>query len=177
MKTTYTTAARVLALIFFLLSSIAFAGPGHDHGNTATPITGNALPRFAAVSEQLELVGIINGNQVTPYLDRFADNTPVNDAQIDMEIAGTKYKAKKVAAGEYEISLNDAIKPGVLAITATISAGELNDLLTTELDAHEDEGKLKSQFSWKSMAVWSAGTLIVVMGLIAFLRRRQIQRG
>jgi hypothetical protein len=25
--------------------------------------------------------------------------------------------------------------------------------------------------------VWSAGTLIVVMGLIAFLRRRQIQRG
>jgi len=27
------------------------------------------------------------------------------------------------------------------------------------------------------MAVWSAGTLIVVMGLIAFLRRRQIQRG
>ena len=34
---------------------------------------GTALPRFAAVSETFELVGVLDGKQVTLYLDRFAD--------------------------------------------------------------------------------------------------------
>ena len=35
------------------------AGDGHDHGDTAPAATGTALPRFAAVSETFELVGVL----------------------------------------------------------------------------------------------------------------------
>jgi hypothetical protein len=101
-----------LALIFTLLSPLAIAGPGHDHGETAPQATGSALPRFAAASEDLELVGIVNGKLVTLYLDRFKDNSPVNDAEIEIDMAGSKYKAEKHADGEYEVTLKDTLKPG-----------------------------------------------------------------
>ena len=71
MKFIQSTGAIFLALIFTLLSQLAIAGPGHDHGDTAPQASGSALPRFTATSEDLELVGILNGKLVTLYLNRF----------------------------------------------------------------------------------------------------------
>ena len=176
MKLIHSTAAALLALIFTLLSPLAIAGPGHDHGETAPQATGSALPRFAAASEDLELVGIVNGKLVTLYLDRFKDNSPVNDAEIEIDMAGSKYKAEKHADGEYEITLKDTLKPGVIAITATIQAGELNDLLTGELDLHEDEDEPVSGSSWKGIALWIGGGLLALMALAVIVRFRQQAR-
>ena len=47
------------------------------------------------MSETFELVGVLSGKQITLYLDRFADNSPVRDAQIELEIGGAKFKAEK----------------------------------------------------------------------------------
>ncbi len=138
MKLIHSTVATFMALIFILLSPMAIAGAGHDHGEAAPQTQGAALPRFVAVSEDLEMVGIVNGKQLTIYLDRFKDNSPVNDAQIEIDIADNSYKAEKHGVGEYEVILKDTLKPGVIAITATIQAGELNDLLAAELDLHAD---------------------------------------
>ncbi|NCV59747.1 MAG: hypothetical protein EBW47_13355, partial [Betaproteobacteria bacterium] len=60
MKLIHSTAATLLALLLTLFIPLAIAGPGHDHGDTAPQATGSALPRFTAVSEDLELVGIVN---------------------------------------------------------------------------------------------------------------------
>lgn len=79
----------------------AWAGEGHDHGETAPAAVGQALPRFSAVSETFELVGVLSGKQITLYLDRFSDNSPVRDAQIEFEIGNAKFKADK--QGEDEI--------------------------------------------------------------------------
>jgi hypothetical protein len=91
----------------------ALAGEGHDHGDATPVATGKALPRFAAVSETFELVGVLDGKQVTLYLDRFADNTPVRGAKIDLEIAGAKFSAQSHGDDAYEIVLKEAPKPGV----------------------------------------------------------------
>jgi hypothetical protein len=115
----------------------AIAGDGHDHGDAAPAATGTALPRFAAVSETFELVGVLDGKQVTLYLDRFVDNTPVRGAQIELEIDGTKFKAEAHGDDAYEVVLKEAPKPGVLPITATVTAGAEVDLLAGELDLHE----------------------------------------
>ena len=79
------------------MRSPAWAGEGHDHGDAAPAAVGQALPRFSAVSETFELVGVLNGKQITLYLDRFADNSPVRGAQIELEIGGAKFKAEKQA--------------------------------------------------------------------------------
>ena len=94
MKSSHSLAALCLASVLLGNALPVIAGDGHDHGDTAPAATGTALPRFAAVSETFELVGVLDGKQVTLYLDRFVDNTPVRGAQIELEIDGTKFKAE-----------------------------------------------------------------------------------
>jgi hypothetical protein len=176
MKFIQSTRAIFLALIFALLSPLAIAGPGHDHGDATPQATGSALPRFSATSDDLELVGILNGKLVTLYLDRFKDNSPVNDAQIEMDIAGNKYKAQKHGEGEYEVTLKDTLKSGVIAITATIQAGELTDLLATELDLHTDESAPRFRSTWKTIAMWVGVGLLALLTLGVMVRFRQKTR-
>lgn len=176
MKLIYSTAATLLALVLSLLGSLAMAGPGHDHGEAAPPAQSTALPRFVAVSEDLEMVGIVHGKQLTLYLDRFNDNSPVNDAQIDIEIAGNSYKAAKHGEGEYEVTLKDTLRPGVTAITATIQAGELNDLLAAELDVQLVEEEHSHRASWKGIALWTGAGLFALLALGAVVRFRQQAR-
>jgi hypothetical protein len=176
MKFIQSTGAIFLALILTLLSPLAVAGPGHDHGDTAPQATGSALPRFAATSEDLELVGIVTGKLITLYLDRFKDNSPVNDAQIEIDIAGSKYKAQKHGEGEYEVTLKDTLKTGVMAITATIQAGDLTDLLATELDFHADESVPGLRSAWKAVAMWIGAGLLALLTLGVIVRNRQKTR-
>ncbi|NDG18381.1 MAG: hypothetical protein EB117_08925 [Betaproteobacteria bacterium] len=176
MKLIHSTAATLLALLLTLFIPLAIAGPGHDHGDTAPQATSSALPRFTAVSEDLELVGIVNGKLITLYLDRFKDNSPVNDAQIEIDIAGSKYQAQKHADGEYEVTLKEPLKPGVMAITATIKAGELIDLLATELDLHADADAPGIRDAWKAIAMWIGAGLLAMIALGAIVRFRHQAR-
>jgi hypothetical protein len=164
--------AALLAAVI-LAASPAWAGEGHDHGDAAPAAVGKALPRFSAVSETFELVGILSGKQITLYLDRFADNSPVRGAQIELEIGGAKFMAEKQGEDEYEVVLPEAPKEGVLPITATVTAGNEVDLLAGELDIHEEahtEGAVAS-FAWKAYAGWVAGG-VAVLALLLWGGRR-----
>lgn len=168
--TSFLTALITIAAL--LLPPLVHGGDGHDHGDAAPAASGPALPRFAAVSETFELVGVLNGKQITMYLDRAADNAPVTDAQIELEIAGTKYKVEK-HEDVYEVALAATPKPGVLPITATVTAGNEVDLLAGELDLHEDapaDGAAHVH-SWMEYAGWAAAALAGLAVLILIGRR------
>ena len=160
-----------------LVAVPARAGDGHDHGGAAPAAIGQALPRFSAVSETFELVGVLSGKQITLYLDRFADNSPVRGAQIELEIGGAKFKAQpsqgRQGEDEYEVVLPEAPKPGVLPVTATVTAGSEVDLLASELDIHEaahaDEGA--HAHAWTEYAGWGASGL-AALALLAWGGRR-----
>jgi hypothetical protein len=158
-----------------LATAPAWAGEGHDHGDAAPAAVGQALPRFSAVSETFELVGVLSGKQITLYLDRFADNSPVRGAQIELEIGGAKFKAEKQGEDEYEVVLPEAPKEGVLPITATVTAGNEVDLLAGELDihieAHADEAAHTN--AWTEYAGWGAGSL-AALALLAWAGRRVV---
>jgi hypothetical protein len=149
------------------------AGEGHDHGDATPTAAGDALPRFTAVSETFELVGVLNGKQITLYLDRYADNSPVRDAQIELEIGGAKFKAEKHGDDEYEVMLAEAPKPGVLPVTVTVTAGSEADLLAGELDIHDEAhtDAAAHTSSWQEAAGWAAGG-IAALGLLVWGGRR-----
>ncbi len=151
----------------------AWSSEGHDHGDVAPAAAGQAPPRFTAESELFELVGVLNGKQITLYLDRFADNSPVRDAQIELEIGGTKFKAEKHGEDDYEVVLPNAPKEGVLAITATVTAGNELDLLAGELDIHEEAhtDEAGPPPSWTAYGGWAAGG-VAVLGLLVWGGRR-----
>jgi hypothetical protein len=166
MKLPHSLAALLVAAI--LLALPAWAGPGHDHGDTAPAAVGQALPRFTAESELFELVGVLRGKQITLYLDRFADNGPVRDAQIELEIGGVKFKAEKQGEDEYEVVLPEAPKPGVLPVTATVTAGNDADLLAGELDIHEEAhaDEVAHTHSWAEYSGWAAAGLAALALLV-----------
>jgi hypothetical protein len=158
-----------------LAASPAWAGPGHDHGDAAPATVGQALPRFSAVSETFELVGVLSGKQITLYLDRFVDNSPVRGAQIELEIGGTKLKAVKQGDDAYEVVLAEAPQPGVLPITATVTAGNEADLLAGELDIHEEAyaAEAAHTHSWTEYAGWAVAG-IAALALLGWGVRRVI---
>lgn len=131
-------ALLIAATFCALIASTAWAGDGHDHGDAAPAAGRPAQPRFFAVSETFELVGVLSGKQITLYLDRFADNSPVRDARIELEIGGAKFKAAKQGDGDYTVVLPAAPEPGVLPVSATVTVGNEADLLAGELDLHEE---------------------------------------
>jgi len=155
-----------------LLPGPAHAGPGHDHdhGDSAPAATGPALPRFAAVSELFELVGVLDGRQLTLYLDRTADNAPVTGAQIELEIAGAKFQAA-VNGDVYGLELAAVPAPGVLPVTATVTAGQDIDLLAGELEVLETAhlGETAHAHGWQEQAGWAAGALAALAALAALL--------
>lgn len=162
-------------VVAFLVAQPAWAGEGHDHGDAAPAAAGQALPRFTAESELFELVGVLSGNQITLYLDRYADNSPVRDAQIELEIGGAKFKAAKQGEDAYEVVLAEAPKPGVLPVTATVTAGNDTDLLAGELDIHEvaHADEAAHTHSWTEYTGWAAAG-IAALALLVWGGRRAL---
>lgn len=167
------TLPAALLVAALLVAPPSLAGEGHDHGDAAPATVGKALPRFTAESDVFELVGVLDGKRIALYLDRFADNSPVRNAQIELEIGGTTFKADRHGDDEYEVVLPEAPKAGVLPITAMVTAGNQADLLAGELDIHDDvhnEGAAPAP-PWTRYAGWTAAGL-VALALLAWGIRR-----
>lgn len=137
-SSTFSTLGRalLLGLSLGLIPPTALAGPGHDHGETPAAATGTALPRFAATSDLFELVGVLDGTKIALYLDHAGDNSPVKDARLELDIAGTNVPVTRVAEGEFQATLAAPLAEGVSPVTATVAAGNETDLLAGKIDLH-----------------------------------------
>ena len=170
------------AALVILVALPVDASEGHD--DAPATAAGAAMPRFSAVSDLFELVGVVNGRQVTLYLDHAASNAPVADAKLDVEMGGLKLALKPRAAGEFEATLAAALKPGVTPVTATVTTPTESDLLAGEIDVHElprDAALADAAHgrSWKEYAGWALGGIVaagVFLGVVFGLARRMLAR-
>lgn len=181
MKIRHTFAAFALAAFSLLAAMPVTAGDGHDHGEAPVAATGPALPRFTAVSETFELVGVVKGKQITLYLDRFADGSPVKGAKLELELGGIKIPVEQGAEGEYRATLAQELKAGNIAVSVTVMAGDENDLLAGELDLHDETEHApdRHERNWKGIALWivlGGGGLLVMVILIRRLRNARNAR-
>lgn len=124
-----------------LLTSVVQAGAGHDHGTPETPTNtvANDTPRLVMSSGQFELVGIPKGKNIHLYLDDFTSNAPIQNASIELEIAGKQFKAEEEGDGTYHVTLERELTEGVHPVLATVLTTTISDLLTGELDIHTEE--------------------------------------
>src|SRR3712207_1205913 len=70
------------------LATAALAHEGHDHGAPPPAAVTTSNPRVTAQSDTYELVGILRGDRLGLYLDKFATNEPVTDAKIAVTVGG-----------------------------------------------------------------------------------------
>lgn len=176
-RTVLATALLPLALAALWLAP-AHAGPGHDHGPEPAPASGPALPRFAAESELFELVGVLDGRRLTLWLDRAADNAPVTDATIELEVAGAPLKLQR-HDDVFEAELAAQPAPGsMLPVTATVTVGAEVDLLAADLALPAVDAAAATGGRWvglRGAAVAVAGALLLA-ALLWALRRAVTRR-
>lgn len=121
------------------LPSLALAHGGHDHGDEANVAPTNALPRVTASSEAFELVGVMGSDgTLTLWLDRFADNAPIDGATIAVTLGGTPIgEAQRVGEAVYALRHEPLARPGAHDLTFTITADGEMDLLAGTLGMPE----------------------------------------
>jgi len=165
-----------LAVVLTTFFSSAWAGEGHDHGDAPAAATGTAAPRLTSHSDLFEVVGMLEGNEMKIYLDRFATNEPVTDAKIEVEIGNIKGIAAAQADGSYIFKNDVFTKPGDLSVSFTVIAGKDADLLAGDLKidgpvddhAHDEAAK-----PWLRWAAYAGGALLLAAIVFVAMRRRR----
>lgn len=122
-----------LALITSILLTLALpasvpAHEGHDHGEapkTSAPVA----PRGEAHSDDFELVAIVRDGEVVIYLDRFATNEPVTNAEIEALTPAGSEKAMSNADGTYRLAAKWVDGRDHYDLIFTVTAGQTSDVL------------------------------------------------
>lgn len=119
--------------ISLLISFSSIAHEGEDHEPVTKPADVRISPRFEVISEQVEIVGVLADKSLVIYLDRADENSPIEDAKIEIEGNGIKGVATAFGDGIYQLPVK-SIPPGKYPLTITLEAGEVSDLLSAELE-------------------------------------------
>ncbi len=129
--------AFLFALLLLSFTISAKAGPGHDHGPTKPVISGPASPRLVAVSETYELLAVLKNQELTIYLDRLKDTSPVINAKIEIGLGGETHIAIPQSDGTYKIKAQALNKTGSHEAIVTIFEDGKSDLLVGTLKIPE----------------------------------------
>lgn len=130
-----------LALLLGIGPTAAHSGPGahgpqgeHLDAREAPPSPGAAVPRFESKSEDFEVVGRLQGGELSIFINRFRTNEPVENAMVELELGSLKAAAPFHAdQGDYAVAdgafLRAVSEPGDHAIVIALVAGGDSDLL------------------------------------------------
>ena len=172
-----------LLLLTSSFAPLAWAGPGHDHGDEKPAAASAASPRFDAHSDTFEVVGMLKGGELIVTVDRYATNEPVLNAKIELESGAIKSIGKFVAeTADYRFDGKPFTKPANHPMTLTVTAGQEVDLLSGNLqivDSHAGHDHAHDT-GWKAWGKWAGiaggalgGLLLLTTLLITWRRKRQ----
>lgn len=179
-----------LALAALLAAAApATAAPGSTPAAApASSATAPLVPRFTASSDLFELVGVLEGDRLTLFLDDAATNAPVAGARLELEIAGRKLALQPVAAGapatagDFTVTLAPPLPEGTHPVTATVTTPKDADLLAGELVVRAGEAAGPADPGgglgelWAHRRTWVVGGAVALaaaaVGAVALARRR-----
>lgn len=169
----------ILGVVIACASWSAWAHGGEDHGSDAPPAVGTPIaPRAYAQTQDFEMVAQLNGTTLTFTLDRFATNTPVVDAEIEVESgAALKALAQQIAPGIYTVKADAMAVPGKYVLSFSVQAGDTSDLLATTLDTTPHVEKLVHVHGRGEWTSWALSALLLCAGIgLVVVRRRKWTR-
>ncbi|MFY7962576.1 MAG: hypothetical protein ACOVVK_21040 [Elsteraceae bacterium] len=123
------TAAALVAATLALAAGSGHGHEGHDHGEPPMAMATPAAPRAEAISDLFQLVAVSRPGALEIWLDRFADNTPVIGATIEIEAAGGSAKAEPLGDGRYRLPATWADAPGQHDLIFTVTSDGQIDVL------------------------------------------------
>lgn len=173
-------------ILYFVLTMSAVAAPG-AHGPNGEHLDGpaghahrDAGPRIETFTESFELVGRLQGGELSILIDQYGTNEPVLNAKLEVDLDGLKAPAKFHADhGDYAVDdermLAALAKPGKHALLFTLTAGNESDLLEgTLIVANEVEADDHAHFPWAWSAVVLLAVIVLLFLTIKFRRRKKL---
>jgi hypothetical protein len=143
------------ATLAVVLPLSVWAHGGEDHGEQAAPAAVTAAaPRLITHTDQFELVGVLQGQVLTLYLDVVGTNTPVAKAQMELESGTWKAVATEVAPAVYTVPAEFLAQPGKHTLAITVQAGDATDLMDATLDIGQTHTPAPPAHFWSGWNVW-----------------------
>jgi hypothetical protein len=182
--------------ISLIMMSAALASPG-AHGPNGEHLDApgghvhsDAGPRVETFTESFELVGHVQGDELSILIDRYETNEPVLNGRLEVEFNGLKAPARFHSDhGDYAVDDAQFLKaiaaPGKHSLIFTLKAGDESDLLEGTLevgaadnaDGHSHDGSVRQA---PSLTTWGAASVLIavaVAGLAISLSRRKSSTG
>ena len=160
-------------LLFAILATLLLASPvmAHEgHGDEPAPVA-SARPRTETHSDLFEIVAVLQpGGVLTVYLDRWADNAPV-DGAVTLTLDGQEVAAERQGIGLFVARSPLLAQPGARGIVFSVSAGDEMDLLTATLEvpaapAVQGAGAGALAFLRDSATLVALGVLLLLAGVL-----------
>lgn len=167
-------AALLLVAGFWLLGLVAAPAPtlaheGHDHA-TPPAITA-AAPRLESSSTDFELVGVVRGDRLVVFLDRYASNDPVTDATIEVSAPGATVLAEPQADGTFLVKAPWLSQPRTVDVVFAVTVGGTSDLLVGSLEVPgASTAPPRGPGLWivlrREPLLWGLGSLLLLVGVV-----------
>jgi hypothetical protein len=178
--------SKYIAATLLVSASMAIAGPGAhgpngehlDSADSHVNAEGGG-PRLETFSETFELVGRLEGGELSIMIDRYDSNQPVLNGKVEVEAGGLKASARfHPDHGDYAVEderfLKALAQPGKHALLFTISDGQDSDLLEGVLEVGAGTGPAHDeQFPWQRAAAGFGAMALVGLGGWLLARRRK----
>ncbi|MFA5955978.1 efflux RND transporter periplasmic adaptor subunit [Hyphomicrobium sp.] len=166
--------AALLCLASFTAALPAVAHEGHDDGSPAVASPISAHPRAVATSESYEIVAVPNGSELSVFVDRFLDNTPVTDAKLTISIDGVEFPPQSAPGGVFKLKSEALLQtPGEHEFIFSVQESDKRDLLIAGLSIPvPSEVKATapaSAFGWLEAAIPQSTTILASLGAIGIL--------
>ena len=163
--------AMLAAVIFLTIPAIVSAHGDEDHGattNIGAP-TG-AKPRIEARTATAELVGAVDGDDMTIWIDGWADNAPITNANVNVTIDGQS-KSAKSAGGVYTLSDPKLETAGTHQLAFLITRAGNVESLSAELNVPGAQATAASD-GWTYWIVAAAVAVLAIIGLVFWRSRK-----
>ena len=165
--------AIVAAAMLLSAPSTSYAHGDEDHGAAAAasaPI--GAKPRIEARTATVELVAAVDADDMTIWIDGWADNAPITVANVNVTIDGQSRSAKS-AGGVYTVSDPKLEIAGAHQLAFLITRAGSVESLSAELTIPKADTSLQSG-GW---TYWFVAAAIAVLAIIAFIFWRSRKAG
>jgi cobalt-zinc-cadmium efflux system membrane fusion protein len=152
----------LIATLLFTLFAPVHAHEGHDHGEALKTIAPVA-PRGEAHAGDFEVVAILRDGEVVIYLDRFATNEPVTNAEIEALTPAGPENAIAKDDGTYRIPAKWKSQDHYDLIF-TVTVGDASEVLPVTIAVPAATANTAT----RSVSLWMAALYAFLVALVSF---------